>query len=249
MAFTPIVWPLAVVLGLGVLVLRRRDITAYGLRFVAAVGTPVLVLAPWSLSLLAGPSALLTEAGLDLGTGGARASTCSASAGGTGAAGGVLLLGIVAALAALLREERQFAVRTAWAVAIVGFLFAAVANGSTWAGPATLVYGTALIAAALVGADGARIRVAEQSFGWRQPVAVLIALAAGLAPVLAAAGWMIGGADGPLERRDPVQVPAFVAEEAPPASRPARSFWAAPRPTPSPTAWSAARGRGSATAS
>ncbi|NEA06817.1 family 2 glycosyl transferase, partial [Streptomyces sp. SID10692] len=215
MAFTPIVWPLAVVLGLGVLVLRRRDITAYGLRFVAAVGTPVLVLAPWSLSLLTSPSALLTEAGLDLGTGGASGlDLLGISPGGPGAAGGVLLLGIVlAALAALLREDRQFAVRTAWAVAIVGFLFAAVANGSTWAGPATLVYGTALIAAALVGADGARIRVAEQSFGWRQPVAVLIALAAGLAPVLAAAGWMIGGADGPLERRDPVQVPAFVAEE------------------------------------
>ncbi|MFF8445948.1 glycosyltransferase [Streptomyces californicus] len=215
MAFTPIVWPLAVVLGLGVLVLRRRDITAYGLRFVAAVGTPVLVLAPWSLSLLTNPSALLAEAGLDLGTGGASGlDLLGISPGGPGAAGGVLLLGIVlAALAALLREDRQFAVRTAWAVAIVGFLFAAVANGSTWAGPATLVYGTALIAAALVGADGARIRVAEQSFGWRQPVAVLIALAAGLAPVLAAAGWMIGGADGPLERRDPVQVPAFVAEE------------------------------------
>lgn len=173
MAFTPIVWPLAVVLGLGVLVLRRRDITAYGLRFVAAVGTPVLVLAPWSLSLLTGPSALLTEAGLDLGTGGASGlDLLGISPGGPGAAGGVLLLGIVlAALAALLREDRQFAVRTAWAVAIVGFLFAAVANGSTWAGPATLVYGTALIAAALVGADGARIRVAEQSFGWRQPVA------------------------------------------------------------------------------
>ncbi|MFD8942225.1 glycosyltransferase family 2 protein, partial [Streptomyces californicus] len=215
MAFTPIVWPLAVVLGLGVLVLRRRDITAYGLRFVAAVGTPVLALAPWSLSLLTSPSALLTEAGLDLGTGDASGlDLLGISPGGPGAAGGVLLLGIVlAALAALLREDRQFAVRTAWAVAIVGFLFAAVANGSTWAGPATLVYGTALIAAALVGADGARIRVAEQSFGWRQPVAVLIALAAGLAPVLAAAGWMIGGADGPLERRDPVQVPAFVAEE------------------------------------
>ncbi|ARF62093.1 family 2 glycosyl transferase [Streptomyces violaceoruber] len=215
MAFTPIVWPLAVVLGLGVLVLRRRDITAYGLRFVAAVGTPVLVLAPWSLSLLTSPSALLTEAGLGLGTGDASGlDLLGISPGGPGAAGGVLLLGIVlAALAALLREDRQFAVRTAWAVAIVGFLFAAVANGSTWAGPATLVYGTALIAAALVGADGARIRVAEQSFGWRQPVAVLIALAAGLAPVLAAAGWMIGGADGPLERRDPVQVPAFVAEE------------------------------------
>ncbi|MFE3404979.1 glycosyltransferase [Streptomyces anulatus] len=215
MAFTPIVWPLAVVLGIGVLVLRRGDITAYGLRFVAAVGTPVLVLAPWSLTLLTNPSALLTEAGLDIGTGTASGlDLLGISPGGPGAAGGILLLGIVlAALAALLREERQFAVRTAWAVALVGFLFAAVANGSTWAGPATLVYGAALISAALVGADGARIRVAEQSFGWRQPVAALIALAAGLAPVLAAFGWMIGGADGPLERRDPVQVPAFVAEE------------------------------------
>ncbi|MFH9297443.1 glycosyltransferase family 2 protein [Streptomyces sp. NPDC017520] len=215
MAFTPIVWPLAAVLGIGVLVLRRGDITAYGLRFVAAVGTPVLVLAPWSLTLLTDPSALLTEAGLDLGTGTASGlDLLGISPGGPGATGGILLLGIVlAALAALLRGERQFAVRTAWAVALVGFLFAAVANGSTWAGPATLVYGAALIAAALVGADGARIRVAEQSFGWRQPVAVLIALAAGLAPVLAAFGWMIGGADGPLERRDPVQVPAFVAEE------------------------------------
>ncbi|NED24165.1 family 2 glycosyl transferase, partial [Streptomyces anulatus] len=164
MAFTPIVWPLAVVLGIGVLVLRRGDITAYGLRFVAAVGTPVLVLAPWSLTLLTNPSALLTEAGLDIGTGTASGlDLLGISPGGPGAAGGILLLGIVlAALAALLREERQFAVRTAWAVALVGFLFAAVANGSAWAGPATLVYGAALIAAALVGAGGARIRVAEQ---------------------------------------------------------------------------------------
>ncbi|MEU6873767.1 glycosyltransferase [Streptomyces sp. NPDC046751] len=215
MAFTPIVWPLAVVLGIGVLALRRGDIAAYGLRFLAAIGTPLLVLAPWSLSLLTSPSGFLKEAGLDIGTGTASAlDLLSLSPGGPKAAGSVLLLGIVlAALAALLRGERQFAVRTAWAVALVALAFAALANGSGWAGPATLVYGMALIAAALVGADGARVRVAELSFGWRQPVAVLIALAAGLAPALAAVGWMIGGAAGPLERRDPVQVPAFVAEE------------------------------------
>ncbi|MEI7032500.1 glycosyltransferase [Streptomyces pratensis] len=214
-AFTPIIWPLAVILQLGVLVLRRRDIAAYALRFLAAVGTPVLVLAPWSLTLLTDPSAFFREAGLDIGAGTASAlDLLGISPGGPGAAGGVLLLGIVlAALAALLRGERQLAVRTAWAVALVGLLCAVLANGSAWAGPATLVYGAALIAAALVGADGARIRVAEQSFGWRQPVAALIALAAAVAPVLAAIGWMIGGADGPLERRDPVQVPAFVAEE------------------------------------
>ncbi|MFI9627217.1 glycosyltransferase [Streptomyces sp. NPDC052042] len=215
MAFTPIVWPMAVVLGIGVLALRRHDITAYALRFLAAVGTPMLALAPWSLSLLTSPSGFLKEAGLDLGTGTASAlDLLGISPGGPKAAGGVLMLGIVcAALAALLRAERQFAVRTAWATALVALLFAVFANGSGWAGPATLVYGIALLTAALVGADGARVRVAELSFGWRQPVAVLIALAAGLGPALAAIGWMIGGAAGPLERRDPVQVPAFVAEE------------------------------------
>ncbi|WP_329229571.1 glycosyltransferase [Streptomyces sp. NBC_01460] len=214
-AFTPIVWPLAVVLGIGVLVLRRKDTVAYGLRFLAVAVTPLLVLAPWSLSLLTGPSGFLKEAGLDIGTGTASAlDLLGISPGGPKAAGGVLLLGIVlAALAALMRGERQFAIRAAWAVVLVALVFAALSNGSTWAGPATLVYGIALLAAALLGADGARIRVAALSFGWRQPAAALIALAAGIAPAIAAVGWMIGGAAGPVERRDPVQVPAFVAEE------------------------------------
>ncbi|MEU6883526.1 glycosyltransferase family 2 protein [Streptomyces sp. NPDC046712] len=217
-AFTPIVWPLAVVLGIGVLVLRRGDITAYGLRFLAAVGTPILVLAPWSLSLLTSPSALLREAGLDIRTGTASAlDLLGISPGGPGTTGGLLLIGIVlAAMAALLREERQFAVRAAWAAALAGLLFAVLSNGAGgtgWAGPATLVYGAALLAAGMIGAEGGRTRVAAHGFGWRQPVAALIALAAALGPVVAAAGWMIGGADGPLTRRDPVQVPAFVAEE------------------------------------
>lgn len=125
-----------------------------------------------------------------------------------------MLIGIVlAALAALLRSERQFGIWTAWGVALVGLVFAVLSNSSTWAGPATLVYGLALLAAAALGADGARARVAEQSFGWRQPVAVLIAFASAAGPLLVAAGWMIRGADGPLERHDPTQVPAFVAEE------------------------------------
>ncbi|NUK54441.1 glycosyltransferase [Streptomyces lunaelactis] len=215
MAFTPIVWPIALVLGLAVLVLRRDDITAYGLRFLAAVGTPLLILAPWSLTLLTGPSAFFREAGLEFGAGSASAlDLLGISPGGPKAAGGILLIGIVlAALAALLRGERQFAIRASWAVALVGLIFAAIANGSGWAGPATLVYGIALLAAAVLGGEGGRSRVAAQNFGWRQPVAVLIALAAGIAPLLAAANWMLTGAAGPLERRDPVQVPAFVAEE------------------------------------
>ncbi|GAA1940836.1 glycosyltransferase [Streptomyces durmitorensis] len=212
-AFTPIMWPIALVLGLALLVVRRGDITAYGLRFLAALGTPLLMLAPWSLSLL--PFGFFGEAGLEFGTGSATGlDLLGGSPGGPGTVDGLLLIGIVlAALAALLRTERQLAVRTAWLVALVSLVFAALSNSSAWAGPATLGYGIALLAAAALGADGARTRVAEQSFGWRQPVAVLIAFAAAAGPLLVAAGWMIRGADGPLERRDPVQVPAFVAEE------------------------------------
>ncbi|MFD5784824.1 glycosyltransferase family 2 protein [Streptomyces sp. NPDC126933] len=215
MAFTPVVWPLALLAGLGVLALRRDEIAAYGPRVLAAVGTPVLLLAPWSLSLLTDPAAFLREAGLEFGTGSASAiDLLGMSPGGPRTAGGILLIGVVlAALAALLRGERQFAIRAAWAVALVALIFAVLSNNSGWAGPATLVYGLALIAAAVLGADGARERVAAQSFGWRQPVAALIAAAAAVAPLLAAFGWMISGAAGPLERRDPVQVPAFVAEE------------------------------------
>ncbi|MEJ8657679.1 glycosyltransferase family 2 protein [Streptomyces sp. MS1.AVA.4] len=215
MAFTPIVWPLAVVLGLAALALRRDDITAYGLRFVVSAGTPLLILAPWSLSLLTAPSGFLREAGLEFGTGAAGPlDLLGISPGGPKTLGGLLLIGVVlAALAALLRGERQFAIRTAWVVAVAALVFAALANGSGWAGPATLVYGIALIAAAVLGAEGARERVAAESFGWRQPVAALIALAAATAPLIAAVNWMTTGAAGPLERRDPVQVPAFVAEE------------------------------------
>ncbi|MFB9510711.1 glycosyltransferase [Streptomyces aurantiacus] len=212
-AFTPIVWPIALVLGVALAVVRRRGIVAYAPRFLAQLGTPLLVLAPWSLTLL--PFGFFQEAGMEYESGAASAlDLLGAGPGGPGTVSGLILIGVVcAAVAALMRGERQLAVRTAWTAALVALVFAALSNGSPWAGPATLVYGLAFLAAAALGADGARSRVAEQSFGWRQPVAVLIAFASAAGPLLIAAGWMIRGADGPLERRDPVQVPAFVAEE------------------------------------
>ncbi|MFF1408336.1 glycosyltransferase [Streptomyces sp. NPDC058289] len=217
-AFTPVVWPLAAVLGVAALVLRRTQWKTYGPRLLATLGVPLLVLAPWSLSLLTHPASFLREAGLPYGAGSATAlDLLGISPGGPRTAGGLILLGVVlAALAALLRADRQFAVRTAWATALAALVLAVlggVVNRTTWAGPATLVYGLALLAAAVIGADGAKERVAARSFGWRQPLAALIALAAAVGPLAGAAGWMLSGAAGPLERRDPVQVPAFVAEE------------------------------------
>lgn len=213
-AFTPIVWPIALVLGLAVLAVRRTEPVPYALRFLAQLGTPLLILAPWSLTLL--PTGFFQQAGLEFGASAASPlDLLGASPGGPGTVSGLMLIGVVlAALAALLRSERHTGVWAAWAVALVGLVFAILSNASTWAGPATLVYGIALLCAAAIGADGARARVAEQSFGWRQPLAALIAFACAAGPLLIAAGWMIRGADGPLERRDPVQVPAFVAEEA-----------------------------------
>ncbi|WP_448323946.1 glycosyltransferase [Streptomyces sp. DSM 41493] len=220
-AFTPVVWPLAVLLGVGALVLHcvrggAGRLAVHGPRLLAVAGTPLLVLAPWSLALFTEPRRFLTEAGLDTGHGTASPlQLLTGDPAGPKTFGALLLTGVVlAALAALLREDRRFPVRVAWAVALAGLLCAVLTNGPAWAGPATLVYALALVAAAAVGAEGARERVAARSFGWRQPVAGLIALAAGAAPLAAAAIWMVAGADGPLERRDPVQVPAFVAEEA-----------------------------------
>ncbi|GGX01895.1 glycosyltransferase family 2 protein [Streptomyces noursei] len=235
-AFTPIVWPIAVLLGVALLVLRllgsasgepatgggaKRGgsgglIVAYLLRFLAVALAPLVVLAPWSLSLLGHPSRFFREAGLDYGTGSASVlDLVGLSPGGPKAVGGLLLLGIVlAALGATLRDTRQTAIRAAWVVALAGLLCAALGNGSGWTGPAMLVYGLALLCAAALGAEGIRTRMTALGFGWKQPAAVLIALAALIAPLYAAVSWMITGAAGPVQRRDATQVPAFVAEEA-----------------------------------
>jgi GT2 family glycosyltransferase len=220
-AFTPVTWPIAVVLCAAVLVWRlvgRRGnlVVAHVLRSAAVLVTPMVLLVPWSLSLLAHPGRMLHEAGLPYRTASASGiDLLLLSPGGPKASGGFLLVGVVvAALAALMRGTRRGAVTAAWAAALTGLLFAAVENGKDWAGPATLVYGLALLAAAAIGAEGANERIAASGFGWRQPVAGLIALAAAAAPLLAAFTWMADGANGPIKRGDPQQVPAFVAEEA-----------------------------------
>ncbi|UWE08168.1 glycosyltransferase [Actinacidiphila bryophytorum] len=219
-AFTPITWPIALVLAAATLAWRMATgrgalLVPMALRFAALVITPIVLLAPWSLTLLSHPGRLLHEVGLPYGTKSASGvDLLLLSPGGPKGSGGLLLVGLLlAALAALLRDTRRTAVIAGWAVAATGLLFAVVENGKAWAGPATLVYGLALLAAAAVGAEGANERIAASGFGWRQPVAGLIALAAAAAPLLAAFTWVAHGADGPLDRRDPQQVPAFVAEE------------------------------------
>ncbi|SEO60674.1 glycosyltransferase [Actinacidiphila rubida] len=220
-AFTPVTWLIALVLAAAVLGWRLAGgaaqlVVPHVLRSAAVLVTPMVLLAPWSLGLLAHPGRLLHEAGLTYGSKSASGlNLLLLSPGGPKASGGFLLVGVVlAALAALMRGTRRTAITAAWAAALTGLLFAVVENGKDWAGPATLVYGLALLAAATIGAEGANERIAASGFGWRQPVAGLIAVAAVAAPLLAAFTWVVDGANGPIKRGDPQQVPAFVAEEA-----------------------------------
>lgn len=226
-AFTPVTWPIALVLAAGAIAWRlvrgqQQLLVPQLLRSAALVVTPMVLLAPWSLTLLAHPGRMLNEAGLAYSTKTASGlDLLLLSPGGPKASGGFLLIGVVlAALAALMRGTRRTAIVTAWAVALTGLLFAVIENGKDWAGPATLVYGLALLAAAAIGAEGANERIAASGFGWRQPVAALVAFAAVAAPLLAAFTWVIDGADGPLKRTNPQQVPAFVAEEATTSDQP-----------------------------
>ncbi|QMU75306.1 glycosyltransferase [Streptacidiphilus sp. PB12-B1b] len=238
-AFVPLAWVLGLLLMLGALIaaLLRGGafgsgvsaLRSLGLRCLVIAGTPLLVLAPWSLGLFAHPGRLLLEAGIPGAVGPTATPTnlLLLSPGGSGAVPGVLVVGIVlAALAALLRADRRRAVVAAWGGACVGLLgtvltgTAKVVPGpgqapvSVWAGPATLIAGIALLSAAAIGADGARARVAGIDFGWRQPVAAVVLLTAGLAPVAAAGWWVVRGADGPLARGNGQLVPAFIAQQA-----------------------------------
>ncbi|MFI6445361.1 glycosyltransferase [Kitasatospora sp. NPDC050543] len=238
-AFVPLAWALAVPLCLAMLavaVLRGgafgsglEALRLLGLRVLVVLGVPVLVLAPWSLHVLAHPSRLLLEAGLP-GFNGPSASPLGlllVNPGGSGVPPVWLSAGVVlAALAALLRADRRRAVLAAWGAAGAGMLFAVAVAGTSvtpasggsavpaWAGPATLLTGIALLAAAAIGADGANARVAGIAFGWRQPVAALVVASAVLAPLGTAVWWAVSGADGPLRRTAAAQVPAFIAEEA-----------------------------------
>ncbi|GGR05340.1 glycosyltransferase family 2 protein [Kitasatospora griseola] len=236
-AFVPLVWAIAVPLCLAALVhavVRGgafgsgvQAVRLLGLRVAVILGVPVLVLAPWSIEVLTHPSRLLLEAGVP-GFSGPAADPLGlvlVNPGGAGVPPVWLSAGVVlSALAALLRADRRRAVLAAWGAAAAGLVFSVVVAGTTvtpasggsdtaaWAGPATLLAGVALLAAAAIGADGANARVSGIAFGWRQPVAALVLAFAVLAPVGTAAWWAIVGADGPLRRDTAAQVPAFIAE-------------------------------------
>jgi GT2 family glycosyltransferase len=219
-AFAPLLWPLAAAVllvgGLINLVLsggRRRALAA----LVVAV-VPGGLLFPWSLEALRDPILLVQSAAtsqpvpvwhlLLLSPGGPAIPVVLVTAG--------LFLG---ALTGTIRLAFRRLAVACWAVIAVGYAAAIVLNrvrvdgGSAFPGLALQISGLAMIAAALVAANGARSRLARSSFGARQLLAAVFAVTAAALPVIAAGTWVVRGTDDPLTRDSRTLLPAFAQAE------------------------------------
>ncbi|MBS2964457.1 glycosyltransferase [Actinocrinis puniceicyclus] len=240
-AFAPVTWVLALVFGalatITVAWRTRSNIAVTVIRMGMVLGTPLVVLVPWSLSLLRHPTSFFLEPGL-AGVNLERPAPTPlglllGNPGGPGTYPAWIGLGLLlAALAALLRGTRRRVVVSAWAMALVGFGSAVVIAGLKvtppgssqsvipWPGVSTALLGLGLITATVVGAEGARERIASAAFGWRQPLTVLITTAAVLAPAAAGTWWLLRGAAGPIARISAELLPPYVAAEGQTAARP-----------------------------
>jgi GT2 family glycosyltransferase len=220
-AFVPLFWVLGVVFAAAALASRRWIWPVPVANAVIVAATPFAVLFPWSLHLLASPSAFLTEAGLQPGgltTAGLHASSLLLlSPGGPGLPPTWVTVGIgLAVLATLLPGRRTGLVAAGWCVATAGFLAAIVVSRTTvtpagggpaangWPGPALAVAAVGLLLAAAPAAEwlATRPRRAQAALG----LAVVAT-----APVLAAGYWISDGVRGPVQVVSSPVLPAFVA--------------------------------------
>jgi GT2 family glycosyltransferase len=240
LSVAPAIWMVLVVAAVAVVALvrveGRRPRPLIGRLALALLG-PLALLLPWSAHLLANPALLLLEPGLN----GGRITDPNLAPwhvlllhpGGPGMTPVWVTVGVlVAGLLALLRRER---LRTIGGFAVLGGLAlamglvqavvlvtppSATAALRPWPGQATLLLGLALIVMAAVAVDGLRGRFAGSSFSLGQPIALVVAVLALLAPVLTA-GWFATGLDSVVVKAPAAAVPPFVAadSESPQAPR------------------------------
>lgn len=225
-AFVPSGWMLAVVVGLAVL---PRAARRGGLRGALPVLVPLVVspllLLPWWVPRLDVPGLLLLDAGLPVAVPALDAWQVLGARVGGGAAPAWWALGaLVAATAALVRRETRTLVLGAWGLVVAALALAAVLQRTTVSVPGTggevtasfvfpllVAQAAALVAAALAG-DGLLRRYAGASFGWRQPVLAVVALAALTTPLLGLAWWASGAGTADLDRVTERGVPTYMAQ-------------------------------------
>ncbi|MGH3497118.1 MAG: glycosyltransferase [Nocardioidaceae bacterium] len=228
-AFVPLAYPVTVVglLVVAIAICRGRR----WLAVLVAMAVPWLLLGWWMWSRALDPSGVWWEAGrADAGVGPLHAGAWQIALGRPGGPGGapawLTLPLLVAALVALTRSDRRRPVLVAWVVALTGIAAVAVganrqvdvggAAGSVpvWVGFGSLVWLGGLAAAAGLAAEGVFERLAGRNFGWRQPLAVAVTLAAAAVPLGVGVWWVVIGEAGPLERAAATPIPPYLTEAA-----------------------------------
>jgi hypothetical protein len=212
MAFAPLTWPLAVLVGLPARYALGGHRPHAGRRLAIALGMPPLLLLPWTLHLLAHPSEFLREAGL-------RASVARPAAGelimlnpgGPGVPAFWVTAGLTAAgLAALLLPRQRTAVLTGWLLALAGLLVAIlVLSRPAWPGVALTfaAAGVVLAASGVLHTAVARLWAPRLLVRAAATAGVLVAVST---PLLAAGAWIVHGTHGPLVRPNPEAVPLAI---------------------------------------
>jgi GT2 family glycosyltransferase len=226
-AFVPMAWAVAVLVAVaavlaGLVLDRRRWMPTRAWAPVAvAVGAVPVLLLPWSVQrlLVGGSGAWYAEAGLparDLVTDLDVWHLLTGRAADVGAAPGWFGLGItLAAVAALARRSTRPVVVAAWGVVVAALAAAVLLDAeAAWAGFPVLLAQAAAIAAAAVAGEGIGSRLSGRSFGWRQPLGLVVVLAALVSPLAGLVWWVVSGVDGPLDRRAPHGIPTYMTDAA-----------------------------------
>ena len=205
------------------------------LRLFALVVTPLLILLPWSIGLLTHPASWLLQAGLPGPVDDSLTpwQVALLQPGGPGATPVWFTVGILAlAIGGLVRRVSRPIAALAWLFALAGLATGIVQTLvnvrppsetlplPTWPGPATVILGLGLIVAGAAAADGIGVRLAGDSFSWRQPAAVAAIVGAIAAPLLIGGWWMWHGVGSTVVRGDSSVVPAFVSAESVGPARP-----------------------------
>ena len=238
-AFAPLTWVLGVAFVIVALSARRWLIAVDPINAAIVVVTPFFVLFPWSLHLLASPSAFLTEAGLStpaLTTQGlAPTALLGLSPGGPGVPPVWVTIGFgLALLALVLPVRRAGLVIAGWAVAVAGLLAAVVlsrvsvtppAGGEPadgWPGVAIALAALGLLLASapaaqwlasiVIRSDSGQLSSATTSAYGRfgRALACAALVGAAITPLFVAAYWVKDGVQGPVGSIDAPLLPAFV---------------------------------------
>ncbi|HVV77882.1 MAG TPA: glycosyltransferase [Mycobacteriales bacterium] len=202
---------------------ERLSVTA------GVLGIPLVVLLPWTWHVIAHPSVLFAGSGLPefYASHSAPSGVLIALLRAGGPAQPPFWVGIPivgAIVLGLQRDSRIAAARLGAIAFVVGVVVAIVmtrganvtsgfASTRHWPGLVLLVAGAGALLTAVVAAVGARPALRDQSFGWRQPTAVVIVGLALVATATLVGGWLIRGVAKPLRGNEPAILPLYVQAE------------------------------------